>query len=426
MWGPRLSRRADRPARRVCYRRPVNAEAESVVPKVEAPLPAAERIAALDVLRGVALFGIFIMNMPGFSHSVFAPPPADLPPLDAWAGWLRDLLFAGKFNLMFGLLFGIGFCLQLGRLEAARPGSGAVAIYARRLAVLLGIGLVHAALLWSGDVLVVYAALGFGLLAIRRWSDRAVLALLVACLVLPALAEALRPHLLSVSTEAIGAFEMEDYVQSNDAAFGGGSVLDAVAETMRVFAWYYSSSLGVFALGVFYVQMATGILLGFLVGRRHWVERLPALRPQIRRAQLSALGVAMLAGALSVAFAARDAAVLDTLARSVGRPALMAFYALTLLRLLERPAAAQWLRPFALAGRMPLSNYLLQTLMGLVVFYGWGLGFWNRASPWIEVALATGLYVLVQLPLSAAWLARFRYGPVEYVWRRLTYGRLAR
>jgi len=402
----------------------VNAEAESVSPKVEAPLPAAERIAALDVLRGIALFGIFIMNMPGFSHSVFAPPPPDLPPLDAWVSWLRDLLFAGKFNLMFGLLFGIGFHLQLGRLEAARPGSGAVAIYARRLAVLLAIGLVHAALLWSGDVLVVYAVLGFGLLAIRRWSDRAVLSLLVFCLVFPAIAEALRPLLLSISTEAIGAFEVEDYLLSNDAAFGHGSFLDAMAETLRVFAWYYRSALGAYSLGVFYVQMATGILLGVLVGRRGWVERLPALREPIRRAHLAALGVALLAGALSLAFSALGATGLDTLAKSLGRPALMAFYALSVLRLLAWPGAARWLRPFALAGRMPLSNYLLQTLLGLVVFYGWGLGFWNRVSPSVEVALATGLYFLVQLPLSAAWLARFRYGPIEYVWRRLTYGRL--
>jgi len=403
----------------------VNAEAESVSPKVEAPLPAAERIAALDVLRGIALFGIFIMNMPGFSHSVFAPPPPDLPPLDAWVSWLRDLLFSGKFNLMFGLLFGIGFHLQLGRLEAARPGSGAVAIYARRLAVLLAIGLVHAALLWSGDVLVVYAVLGFGLLAIRRWSDRAVLSLLVFCLVFPAIAEALRPLLLSISTEAIGAFEVEDYLLSNDAAFGHGSFLDAMAETLRVFAWYYRSALGAYSLGVFYVQMATGILLGVLVGRRGWVERLPALREPIRRAHLAALGVALLAGALSLAFSALGATGLDTLAKSLGRPALMAFYALSVLRLLAWPGAARWLRPFALAGRMPLSNYLLQTLLGLVIFYGWGLGFWNRVSPSVEVALATGLYFLVQLPLSAAWLARFRYGPVEYVWRRLTYGRLA-
>jgi uncharacterized protein len=172
--------------------------------------------------------------------------------------------------------------------------------------------------------------------------------------------------------------------------------------------------------------MATGILLGVLVGRRGWVERLPALREPIRRAHLAALGVALLAGALSLAFSALGATGLDTLAKSLGRPALMAFYALSVLRLLAWPGAARWLRPFALAGRMPLSNYpaadaarprrLLRLGPGLLE---------SRSRRRSKVALATGLYFLVQLPLSAAWLARFRYGPVEYVWRRSPYGRLA-
>ena len=296
--------------------------------------------------------------------------------------------------------------------------------------MLLAIGLVHATLLWAGDVLVVYALLGFGLLAIRRWTDGALMALILLCLVFPAAADALRPVLLSFTTETVAAFEYEDFEVSNAAAFGRGSFLDAMRETARVFAWGYTSPLGLFSYAAFYVQMATGILLGFLVGRRRVVERLPALRQPIRRAQLAALGVALIAGAISLAFASLGtdpdgAGFVVTLSRTVGRAALMAFYALTLLRLLERPTAARWLRPFALAGRMPLSNYLLQTVLATFVFYGWGLGFWGRASPWIEVALAAGLFFLVQLPLSALWLSRFRYGPVEYVWRRLTYGRFA-
>jgi uncharacterized protein len=75
---------------------------------------------------------------------------------------------------------------------------------------------------------------------------------------------------------------------------------------------------------------------------------------------------------------------------------------------------------------MPLSNYLLQTLMGLFIFYGWGLGWWDRTTPLAEMLLAVALYFAIQLPLSAWWLSHFRYGPVEYVWRRLTYGRLRR
>ncbi|MEP7300488.1 MAG: DUF418 domain-containing protein [Caldimonas sp.] len=406
----------------------MTAEAETA-PGQSAPLPAAKRIAALDVLRGVALFGIFIMNMPGFTHSLFTPPAPAESGLDSLVGALRELLFAGKFNLMFGLLFGIGFSLQLGRLEATRPAGGAGLFYARRLAALLAIGLCHAALLWSGDVLVVYAVLGFALLAVRRLPDGAVLALIGLCLVYPALSDALRPLLFSFATETVAAFEYQDFEASNDAAYGHGSFLDAVFETARIFAWSYSSPLGLFSYAAFYVQMATGILLGLLVGRRRWVERLASLAAPIRRAQLGALVLALVAGTLWLAFGgaggeASAPPLAAALARTVGRAALMVFYALSVLRLLGHPRTARLLRPFGLAGRMPLSNYLLQTLMGTFVFYGWGLGWWGRVGPLAETVLAAGLFLVVQLPLSAWWLGRFQYGPVEYLWRRLTYGRL--
>ena len=74
---------------------------------------------------------------------------------------------------------------------------------------------------------------------------------------------------------------------------------------------------------------------------------------------------------------------------------------------------------------MPLTNYLLQTVLAGAVFYGWGLGLWGRVDPTFETLLAALLFFAVQLPFSAAWLSRFRYGPVEYLWRLLTYGRRA-
>lgn len=406
----------------------MTAEAEPA-PTREAPLPAAERIVALDVLRGVALFGIFIMNMPGFTHSLFTPPGPQESGLDSLVVTLRELLFAGKFNLMFGLLFGIGFNLQLGRLEAARPG-GVSLVYARRLAVLLAIGLVHAGLLWTGDVLVVYAVLGFVLLALRRLPDRALLVLIGLCLLYPAVSDALRPELLSFETETVAAFEYQDFEASNDMAYGHGSFIDAARETARVFAWGYTSPLGLFSYAAFYVQMATGILLGAFVGRRRWVERLPTLRQPMHRAQLGAFGLALLSGALWFVFGgtgdeAGSGTLASSLARTLGRAALMAFYVLSVLRLLEFAWAARLLRPFSFAGRMPLSNYLLQTLMGSFIFYGWGLGYWGRATPLVETLLAVALFFVVQLPLSAWWLSRFRFGPMEYVWRRLTYGRIS-
>ena len=113
-----------------------------------------------------------------------------------------------------------------------------------------------------------------------------------------------------------------------------------------------------------------------------------------------------------------------TLARTIERAALAAFYALTVVRLV-RGGVPGWLRPFESAGRMPLSNYLLQTVLASAVFYGWGLGLWGRVGPAGETLLAIGLFVLIQLPLSRWWLGHHRYGPMEYLWRRFTYGRAA-
>ena len=398
------------------------------------PVAASERIAALDVLRGVALLGIFIMNMPGFTHSLFAQPVPEAIAIDRLVVAARDLFFAGKFNLLFGLLFGIGFALQLARLESAgtsRP-AGAAWVYARRLAALLAIGLVHAVLLWPGDVLVVYAVLGFGLLAIRKLPERAVIALLAACLVYPAAADALRPVLLSLQAETVAAFEYEAFRATNDAAFGHGSFLDAARETARVFAWSYGSPIGLFSYLAFYVQMATGILMGFIVGRRGWPRRLGELGGELRRWHRLALATALLAGTTWLVVAATSTEPVEPLvvfmlglAKTIGRAALSIVYALAVLRLLQWRPEAAWTRPFERAGRMPLSNYLLQTLMASVVFYGWGLGFWGRVGPAQETLLAIALFTLVQLPLGALWLRRFRYGPIEYLWRLVTYGRRA-
>ena len=394
------------------------------------PLPASRRIEVLDVLRGFALLGIFIMNMPSFAHSIFTPPPAQDATLSGSVVFLSELLFAGKFNLMFGMVFGIGFTLQLRRLEQTRPAQAAF-VYVRRLAVLLVIGLLHAAFFWMGDVLVAYAVLGLGLLAIRRAPDAAVLVLLGGCLIFPAVSDAMATHLFSDATQMLSTFEFYQFASTNDVAFGQGGFLDAVRETTRVFVWAYGSPMGLFTVAGFFVQMATGILAGFLVGRRGWIERLPALAPRLPAAQWMALAVALGAAAIwwivgGATIPEGSENIVASFARTIGRATLMCFYAITLVRLALAPASARFFRVFAWPGRMPLTNYLLQTAMGLAIFYGWGLGLWGRTTPLEEMALAVALYALVQLPLSTLWLGRFRYGPVEFLWRRLTYGKLTR
>jgi len=411
------------------------AEAEA-----EAPLAESDRIAALDVLRGVALLGIFIMNMPGFSHSVFAPPPPPTTAIDAVVAALRDLFFAGKFNLLFGFVFGVGFATQMARLERAERALAeqrgvaprrhrATRVYLRRLAFLAVVAGVHATLLWPGDVLVVYTVLGLVLLALRRFDDRAFALLIAACLLFPALAETTLATTVSPTTETLAAFQVEALEASNDRAFGHGTFVDAVRETARVFAWTTSSPFGLYWYLAFCVQMATGIFAGFVAGRRGWLQRL-AGGPPPPRLVATAVIVALAGNAIALvgaeaivpALAGAPAVFASALARTLGRAALAALYAIAVVRLVGTLAPPRWLRPLQLAGRMPLTNYLLQTLLATFCFYGWGLGWWGRAGAAFETALAIALFVVVQLPLSVAWLARHRTGPLESLWRFFTYG----
>jgi uncharacterized protein len=100
----------------------------------------------------------------------------------------------------------------------------------------------------------------------------------------------------------------------------------------------------------------------------------------------------------------------------------MAFYVATIVRAVHSDAWRARLAPMATAGRMPLTNYLMQTLIATFIFYGWGLGFWGRVGPALDLVFAIAIFFAVQVPLSYAWLRRFEMGPMEYLWRRLTYG----
>lgn len=385
-----------------------------------------ERLVTLDIIRGFALLGILVVNMASFSGTL-QNQPTTLP--DQAAAFIVNVFFSGKFNSLFSLLFAIGFTIQLERLEQ-RVGSDARWIYVRRLLVLFAIGIAHAILVWDGDVLHMYALLGFVLMFLRNVSDRTLIVLVAALLLIPA-ARSLALILFATPewTAARVAFQQE-YVADATAALGSGGYIDAVTHNLEWLRRTYFSAPGLDgAILLGYALFLVTILIGLLAGRHSWIQRAAERPALLRRVQWWALGVGIAFG-VAQAIASRYTEpfvpsvwfiVLRT-GYSVSRVALMVFYVATIVRLAMHPRWLPWLMPLAAAGRMPLTNYLLQSVLCTAIFYGWGLGYWGQLGAASQLGLAFAIFFVLQVPLSLWWFRHFEYGPMEYLWRLASYG----
>jgi uncharacterized protein len=392
------------------------------------PTLPSERIVTLDIVRGFALLGILVVNMASFSGRTAFDEPTML--WDQAAFFVVDVLFSGKFNSLFSMLFAVGFAIQLERLEQ-RAGSEGRWIYVRRLLVLFAIGIAHAILVWDGDVLHMYALLGFVLLLLRNVSDRTLLALAAVLLLYPGLRSLALVLFTGPEWTATRLALGREYLAAANAAFGSGSYLDAVMENWQSLRRTYLTWMGferMISLG--YLLFLVTMLLGLLAGRHAWIQRAAANVAVVRRVQWWALGIGIAAGvALAVANRFVEPAVpslWSILARtsySVSRVALMIFYVATIVRLAQSPRWLPWLMPFAAAGRMPLTNYLLQSVLCTAIFYAWGLGLWRQMGEAAQLGLGFAIFFGFQVPLSIFWFRRFTYGPMEYLWRLLSYGR---
>lgn len=402
--------------------------------KTAAPTNAADRVVELDHVRGLALFGIFLMNLPSFATAFDDSFMQAGVPGQTWydqASYLvQDVLLSGKFNSMFSLLFAIGFTLQLERLQSMLPSPAATRVYVRRLATLLGMGLIHYLVFWNGDILHIYALLGFLLLWLRRWSDRSILILAAACLIAPSGIGLWRYfHLTPDALESFRAIARERSL-ADDQVFLQGSFWQGIEQTfangMRAYSEQFSL-LGEFST---YALILTTMCFGLLIGRHHWYRDIGLRLPGLVRWQWIALGIGLLTGAIVAAsdilWKPTDGitvlGLLGGICYRLSRLALTAFYVLSFLRLLQRPLWRARLQPLAMAGRMALTNYLLQTAFGLCVFYGWGLGLRGQLGITAQFGLCIAFFTLVQVPASAWWFRRFTYGPMEYLWRAATYG----
>jgi len=394
----------------------------------------AERIPTLDALRGLALLGIFCVNMPVFVGSVLGSPNgAHLWPMwwDQAANGFRAIFMSGKFNGMFSMLFAVGFTIQLGRL-LERNADNAYWIYVRRLLWLLVFGLIHR-VVWYGDVLHNYAVLGLVmLLVLHRLSDRTLIGLIVVSLLVPTIVGLAYWALVTPADIAQLSVWKKEMVAADNAMLGHGSFLDAARRNIQTFLHEQLTnpnlSIGYYTTTI---QFSGTMLLGLLLGRRRFFQRTEELLPLVCRVQWWALGVGLFMGALYAAWAVIAAnpsvpTVDKALAKFcfvVSRFGVMIFYIAVIVRAMHDTTWRRRLQPLVDAGRMPLTNYLMQTLIATSVFFGWGLGLWGQVGPALQLVFVFSVFFLIQVPFSRWWLGRYQTGPMEYLWRVLTYGR---
>jgi uncharacterized protein len=379
----------------------------------------------LDVLRGFSLFGVLATNMLGFSGFWLlsrAEVKAITGGIDGIALIAIDALFRRKSLTLLSFLFGLGFALQIEHAEAR--GARVIPLYLRRLAALFAIGAGHATLLWWGDQLTIYAITGVVLLLFRRCSVRALLLwaaffILVPQLVgaVPAISRLLEPA--DPHEADVFAARMLSALRAHDPTeLFRLQARQAIRSQWSLAAWQYSWTLGRF-------------LVGYAAGRsrlfRGGEERLPFFR------KLFGWGLGLGLAGTSVMVVRRvlsrrgttlhpalDLALL--VPEEVGVLALTAAYLAALVLLMERPAWKRRLMVLAPVGQTALTCYLMQSVICALVFDGWGLGLLGRVRPALFIPLALVIFA-AQIVASRLWLTRFRFGPFEWLWRSLTYGK---
>lgn len=437
-----------------------------------APVRDEERIEILDTLRGFAVLGILLANVSLFAFPSGAPGiPAGGSPADQAAALLVGLLVEGKFYTIFSLLFGMGLMLQSRR--AAERGKPFAGFWLRRMAILLLMGMVHAVFLFSADILAFYALIGMAALPFRRLKPAALLACAASVLVvglslhsaygfanprapLPTgpdwaqLAEGPAPGArtqgraaapLEASALPVPAVlapflagapalaglrdeELYRFMAAEERVFRSGA-WEAMARHRAVSFLLVSMPLRMIFLSW---QVLWLFLLGMAFAQWSFLQKAGG-RPGFYR---RLIGVGLPVGALLQALGAGLQMALP------GRPALvpafwLSVYAATLLMglsyvgavalLSARAAGTRIVRSLAAVGRTAVTNYVGQSVVCGFLFYGWGLGWFGQLGRVDALLLAFTIFGL-QMLLSTLWLRSFRFGPLEWVWRTLSYGRL--
>jgi uncharacterized protein len=392
-----------------------------------------ERAQILDILRGFALLGICIANAGYFSLYIFQKPEQliilQTAPVDMWLKHFQNAFITGKFYSIFSLLFGIGFAIIF--FQKNTETKKGLSFFYRRLFFLMLFGLIHSFLIWDGDILFFYALAGALLPLFRNSSDKKVITLFVLLLV-----STLFIDMLKVVSD--GRWNISkpflDIAMHYDKKAGvteeniptwlivNDSYKDLLAWNRSGFWWGWQLRMD----SNRFLNVIAMFLLGLYIGRKKIYLHLSTFKPLLTRVKVWSLILGIPAGIIYAYFQTdgkslpNAAGMWDSIFYELNVAPLSLGYATTIALWYNHNSKIrlfQWLQP---VGRMALTNYLLQTIFGISIYYGIGAGFGSYIGPSIFMPVAVVIFI-IQVIYSNIWFRYFQYGPMEWIWRQLTY-----
>lgn len=394
------------------------------------PVRSGERYILLDALRGLSLFGICLANFPEFSLYTFLEEEAatGMPTacIDRIVRYLQYIFIDGKFYTLFSILFGIGFSIIIS--NAMRKQVNGFAIFYRRMVILLLIGFLHLMFLWSGDILMLYALLGLFLPFFRNVSHVRLLTASAFFLLLPIVIDTIL-GITGVNPSAAVVSAQQYFCAQY------GITDDSFAYWLRdannypdVFKFLIQGALvrvQEFIDGNRAFKVMGLFLLGFYIGRTRLYARLDENKMLLKKITMWGFLIG-LPVSLIYAWSAMNAhpwgIAMHTLLYTISVfPMGLAYIAAFSLYYIKKKDHRIF-RLLAAPGRMALTNYIGQSVCGMIIFYGIGFGF-GADTGLIYVLLTATVVYLFQIVFSHIWLHYFQFGPLEWIWRMLTYGK---
>ena len=394
------------------------------------PVSISERIEIIDILRGLAVGGILIGNMQWLSGYGMMPPAMaeGAPMIDKVVTFLVHFFIEGKFYSIFSFLFGFGFALQIAR--ATERGDTKATLFKRRLFWLLVIGLIHAYVLWPGDILSIYAVMGFILLLFRNKSDASLLKWALALMIVPIVTYLLLYGAFVVfAPPDVGAT-----VDAGQAEFWNSSVETVGSGSFwQIMSTYNPGYIIGRYMGLIFQMRLPKILAMFLLGfyayRIGIFQNLKDNGLLLKRVMIFGLTLGVIGNLIMTAAAGNEGSfppsaigVVGVVGYAFGVPALALGIIALLTTLWQTNLWKRVLGIFAPVGRMALTNYLMQTVVCVTIFYGYGFGQFGTFTASKATLTALAIFA-AQIVVSTIWLKFFAFGPMEWIWRQLTYGR---